>query len=207
MCNIIAFMETLLQNSVAFGDHISSICAIREASAVICQRNMPLIMKVEANDLITNPSFQGIKHTGAFDELSELLKQELAQWPSILGDILELLHQFFVVVPTFRARLSFVAVRNGMCKKFHTDVTDYRLLCTYRGAGTQFIRPEKLSANTKKVSRSDVEFIKEGEVILFRGGMSATEEYPPLLHRSPEVHHPVEHRLLLRLDTNMTAWE
>lgn len=204
----IAFMEKLVEETVISGNTLDTIAAIREASAAVCKRKIAPALQAEAEALLMDADFQQLKHTGTFDELSGFIQQSLKDsYPTISKDVTTLLGLFFELVPTESVRLSFAAVRNGMCKKFHTDITDYRLLCTYKGVGTEFVRSEALAENAKTINKSDIESLNAGEVILFRGALSATEECPPLLHKSPAVETEEEHRLLLRLDTNTTVWE
>ncbi|MGB0521735.1 MAG: DUF1826 domain-containing protein [Flammeovirgaceae bacterium] len=199
-------MKSLLKESVVVANDIQLLSTIQEASAVICQRELPQEMVEEAAKLLNDPDFEGIRALGTREELIQEL-EELAHYPAIQADIVHLLSLFFSAVGTESVRFAFIPVRNGMCRKFHTDVTDYRLLCTYKGVGTEIIRPENSIPGSDLFEQMSAESLKEGEVLLFRGALSATEEYPPLLHKSPAVNHPTDHRLLLRLDTNMTAWE
>jgi len=199
-------METLVKESSVLYQQDNLTFPIQEASAVVCQRNLSEAMIAEAKSLLANSTFEGIKKTGSIDELQQFLAQNLAESPHLLTDSIQLLQAFAQTVPTNDVRLAFMTVRNSMCKKLHTDITDYRLLCTYQGVGTEFVDAKNVSKNTDSIAASQIESLTEGDVILFRGAMSADDSHPPLLHKSPAVNDPSEHRLLLRLDTNMTAW-
>ncbi|MFT5915233.1 MAG: hypothetical protein ACI81T_001733 [Bacteroidia bacterium] len=205
-CNSIAFMNKQSKECVAIRNSIDSMSAIRESSAVVCERNISQLLRIEIEYLMSDSYFDDIKISGTFKELKQSLESMLSKWPCLSEDIIQLLQLFFENTATDSVRLSFFTLQSGMCRKFHTDVTDYRLLCTYRGVGTDFVSPAAQPKSPKEINESNVQSLTEGDVLLFRGAMSATEEFPPLLHKSPEVTTPKEHRLVLRLDTNTTVW-
>jgi len=81
-----------------------------------------------------------------------------------------------------------------MCPKFHLDNVVARLLCTYRGAGTDYV-PVRAEGDPKRVRR-----VPRGSVGLFRGRQWPADETTGLLHRSPAVDASSGSRLLLVID-------
>ncbi|MET1411497.1 DUF1826 domain-containing protein [Roseibium sp. HPY-6] len=81
-----------------------------------------------------------------------------------------------------------------MCPKFHVDNVPARLLCTYRGKGTEYVPMghENDQQSVRQVTR--------GAVALFRGGAWPGEERTGLFHRSPDPEPLSGHRLLLVID-------
>jgi len=79
-----------------------------------------------------------------------------------------------------------------MCPKFHIDNVQARLLCTYRGAGTEYV-PEREETDPGRVRQ-----VPQGSVALFRGRQWPGEEMTGLLHRSPAT--GKGRRLLLVMD-------
>ena len=214
ICNSVAYvtklrfeMKTAELSPIVTQNDFLNLNAIQEATAVICQRELSTVLKEEAQKVLQHDAFEGIRQSGNLPALKELLGKELSNYPHLLADTIRLLEQFFETVQPDEVRLGFLPVRNGMCRKFHTDITDFRLLCTYQGAGTDYILPEKVSEHTKDYATIPFESVNTGDVILFRGAAEATDTCPPLLHKSPSVQGEQEHRLLLRLDTNHTVWE
>lgn len=199
-------MNKQLKEFVAIRNSTDSMSAIKESSAVVCQRRISQLLRIETEYLLDDTSFEDIRISGTFEELKQSLKSTLSKFPCLSEDITQLLRLFLQNTSTDNARVSLFTLQNGMCRKFHTDVTDYRLLCTYKGVGTEFVNSATQLKSPKEINESDVQYLTEGDVILFRGAMSATEEFPPLLHKSPEVNTPEEHRLVLRIDTNTTVW-
>lgn len=86
-----------------------------------------------------------------------------------------------------------VKVSDGQdCPKWHLDAVNARLLCTLRGAGTQF-GPASAAAEVSAVRQ-----VPTGSVALFRGRHWAGEP-TGILHRSPPAV-PGHSRLLLVVD-------
>jgi hypothetical protein len=81
-----------------------------------------------------------------------------------------------------------------MCPKFHIDWVPARLLCTYRGAETEYV-PLGSEADPKRIRQA-----KRGAAALFRGALWNTDETTGILHRSPEVTPEDGPRLLLVID-------
>ncbi|MEO0976710.1 MAG: DUF1826 domain-containing protein [Pseudomonadota bacterium] len=81
-----------------------------------------------------------------------------------------------------------------MCPKFHVDNVPARLLCTYRGAGTEYVLAG-MEDDTRHISQ-----VKRGAVGLFRGGAWPGEEQTGLFHRSPDPAAGGGARLLLVID-------
>lgn len=81
-----------------------------------------------------------------------------------------------------------------MCPKFHVDNVPARLLCTYRGAGTEYVL-----AGAEDDPRQ-ISHVGRGAVGLFRGGAWPGQERTGLLHRSPDPAAGGGARLLLVID-------
>ena len=80
------------------------------------------------------------------------------------------------------------------CPKFHIDKVKARLLCTYRGAGTQYVRD--IHADIASRYRQ----VNTGDVALLRGLDFPAPESCTLLHRSPMVQEGDPTRFLLVID-------
>ena len=86
------------------------------------------------------------------------------------------------------------AIQTNACRKFHVDAVTARLICTYRGTGTQY------GVSTTGDDPDTVLTVPTGAPIVLRG--TRWPENPPsgLLHRSPPIAGTNETRLLLVLD-------
>lgn len=127
--------------------------------------------------------------------------------PLLLEDLAELLHQFGGIAKCQSFRLLLTTVDTDMCRKFHTDINDLRLLCTYIGPGTLWLPNEAIHNEPLQNKNDDIvadasliQQASEGDVVILKGAL-----YPdanPILHRSPTIEEKGEKRLLLRIDTN-----
>lgn len=81
-----------------------------------------------------------------------------------------------------------------MCPKFHTDNVVARLLCSYRGPGTDYV-VDGMEGDPRNIRQ-----VGTGSVALFRGRMWPDAESTGLLHRSPAVPEEIGARLLLVID-------
>ena len=91
-------------------------------------------------------------------------------------------------------RLRFDVVTNNACRKFHIDAVTARLVCTYRGTGTQY------GISTDGAEPSQIFTVPTGAPILMRGTLWPEKPSSGLLHRSPPIEGTSETRLLLVLD-------
>ena len=82
-----------------------------------------------------------------------------------------------------------------MCRKFHSDYNQLRLICTYVGSGTLW-----LPDDTEKdiILGQDIQQIKTGHIAILKGKLYPNAK--PVFHRSPEIETFNEKRILLRID-------
>ncbi|MEO1652562.1 MAG: DUF1826 domain-containing protein, partial [Bacteroidota bacterium] len=124
----------------------------------------------------------------------------------LLQDIKELLEAFADISQETDFSIYWAIVENGMCRRFHTDANTFRLLCTYAGPGTQWVKPENINqdrahcpGNEMIIDMQKIEQTKPFEVVILKGALQKHCSQP-LLHRSPPLDNEGEKRLLLRID-------
>lgn len=91
-------------------------------------------------------------------------------------------------------RLRCDVVTTNACRKFHTDAVTARLICTYRGTGTQY------GISTDGAEPRRVFTVPAGAAILLRGTLWQERPKSGLVHRSPPIEGTGETRLLFVLD-------
>lgn len=91
-------------------------------------------------------------------------------------------------------RMRFDVIATNACRKFHTDTITARLVCTYRGTGTQY------GVSTDKNAPRHVYTVPPCAPILLRGKLWPEQPNSGLLHRSPPIEGTGETRLLFVLD-------
>lgn len=135
--------------------------------------------------------------------LATFFTEKLPQCERLRLDILDLVRLFDKVVKGDSYRLLFSTVSGNMCRKFHTDINDLRLLCTYFGEGTLWVVENKSSKETgdeQLIHEEQIQQASAGDVLILKGALHPDGD--PILHRSPSIEENGGRRLLLRLDTN-----
>ena len=94
-------------------------------------------------------------------------------------DAEELSHCICNITRTERIRLRLEKVDDNACSKLHIDNVVARMICTYRGPGTQ------LAFETSKPS--DIQTVPTGMPLLLKGSLWPSETEPELRHRSPVI--------------------
>jgi len=113
---------------------------------------------------------------------------------ALIDDAAALADLFAGIMQAPYLRVRFDVVRGNACRRFHLDAVTARLVCTYRGTGTQY-----------GVSRDGAEphrvfTVQTGSPILLRGTRWPETPRSGLLHRSPPIEGTGETRLVLVLD-------
>ncbi|NOD62088.1 MULTISPECIES: DUF1826 domain-containing protein [unclassified Ruegeria] len=91
-------------------------------------------------------------------------------------------------------RLRLDVITTNACRRFHIDAVTARLVCTYKGTGTQY------GVSTGGADPSRVFTTPTGAPILLRGTLWPAQPDPGFLHRSPPIEGTGETRLVLVLD-------
>lgn len=109
-------------------------------------------------------------------------------------DIVSLADMFGGLMKARFLRLRLDVVTSNACHRFHVDAITARLICTYRGTGTQY----GISSDGNDPKR--VFTVPTGAPILLRGRLWPEQPPSGLLHRSPPIEGSGETRLVLALD-------
>jgi hypothetical protein len=114
----------------------------------------------------------------------EILADDASALATIFNDI----------IPSSHFQLRFDVVKTNACRKFHIDAVTARLICTYRGSGTQY------GISTDGAEPNRIFSVPTGSAMLLRGTLWPEKPKSGLLHRSPPIEGKDETRLLLVLD-------
>lgn len=112
----------------------------------------------------------------------------------LIDDIAALADVFAALMDTSYLRLRLDVVNDNACSKFHIDAVTARLVCTYRGTGTQY----GISTDGSEPKR--VFTVPTGAPIILRGTLWPDPPQSGLMHRSPPIEGIGETRLVLVLD-------
>ncbi|MEM9099541.1 MAG: DUF1826 domain-containing protein [Pseudomonadota bacterium] len=123
---------------------------------------------------------------------ADLPKGRERDWLS--ADIAQLAAQFNALVSSPYMRLRLDVVTTNMCRKFHIDSVMARLICTYRGTGTQY------GVSSDGTDPEQIATVPTGAPVILRGRLWPESPASGLLHRSPPIEGSGETRLVLVLD-------
>ena len=112
----------------------------------------------------------------------------------LVDDVAALADIFAGLTPAPYLRLRFDVTTTNACRKFHIDAVTARLICTYRGTGTQY------GISTDGAEPRRVFTLPTGSPIVLRGTLWPERPTSGLLHRSPPIEGTGETRLVLVLD-------
>ncbi|MEM7721503.1 MAG: DUF1826 domain-containing protein [Pseudomonadota bacterium] len=110
------------------------------------------------------------------------------------ADIADLARRFTAIMRAPYLRLRLDAITSNACRKFHIDAIMARLICTYRGSGTQY----GIAMDGAEPDR--VFQVATGAPMILRGTRWPESPRSGLLHRSPPIAGTGETRLVLVLD-------
>lgn len=112
----------------------------------------------------------------------------------LIDDIRALAAHFNTLVSAPFLRLRLDVVTNNACRKFHTDSVLARLICTYRGTGTQY----GIASDGPEPRR--IFTVPTGAPVLLRGKLWPEHPCSDLVHRSPPIEGTGETRVVLVID-------
>ncbi len=125
-------------------------------------------------------------------DLSGLPDTPEREW--LQDDIVSLADMFSDLLNARYLRLRLDVVTTNACRKFHIDAITARLVCTYRGTGTQY------GISHDGADPAHVFTVETGAPILLRGTLWPEQPSFGLLHRSPPIEGTGQTRLVLALD-------
>jgi hypothetical protein len=112
----------------------------------------------------------------------------------LIDDVSALADFFANMMGSDWLRLRIDPVDTNACRRFHIDAVTARLVCTYRGLGTQFA-----TANDGALPEQ-IHTVPTCSPIVLRGTLWPENPSAHLRHRSPPIEGTGETRLLLVLD-------
>lgn len=181
-----------------------------EINLAVWQRDVPSeisiwLSRIRGEDLAARPRDidrrlpAGNVATALLSELSVNDPIARAGVASLARDAKELAHLFAQLSGCSSVRLRLDWVAEQRCPRVHADRVSTRLLCTYRGAGTEWISNDvTLSSPHAEPCKDMLNRLGTGDVAIMKGSLDGGAS--PLRHRSPPLNDPDEWRLLLSFD-------
>jgi hypothetical protein len=145
------------------------------------------------------------------DDVAKLLQQQgldplaYSNWRN---DLSRLANQYFSISDDRDATLRLVTTDDDDCRRFHVDHSKLRLLCTYRGPGTEWLTNDQIDRLAQSTGAPNDDIIRFGEPSQFEPfwvGILKGDTYPGnsgygLVHRSPPISGSGLTRVLFCLD-------
>ncbi len=180
------------------------------------QRSVPSDLSAAAQRIIDSKPFfkvsTSVSQYDAYDSLYDVLGAN-SDAQLVSDDVAEIVVMFCCLFDLEQVGLRLATLDRAMCPKFHVDRVPCRLVTTYSGVATEWLRHEvvdrsKLGVGSKGKSdeesglyleSSDIQQLEEGDVALLKGESWLGNEGGGLVHRSPQLC-DTQKRLLLTLD-------
>ena len=168
---------------------------IAEFGALLVALNEPLAdsMVIELSSEDAKPNLRGLASSC----------RDLEGYEGFVADVSWLVSAFACLLGAKRIGVRLRLLDKAMCPRFHVDHVPVRLITTYAGIGSQWLREGVM--DRRKLSQPDaepserIEQIQCGEVALLKGTKWHGNEGHGLIHRSPALKAD-ERRLILTLD-------
>ncbi|MGY2291564.1 DUF1826 domain-containing protein [Pseudomonas sp. SDO528_S397] len=129
--------------------------------------------------------------------------RDLEGYEGFIADVSWLVSAFACLLGARRIGIRLRLLDKAMCPRFHVDHVPVRLITTYAGVGSEWLREGAM--DRRRLSQPDaepvdnIEHIRCGEVALLKGEKWHGNEGNGLIHRSPSLQAD-ERRLILTLD-------
>ena len=179
-----------------------------EKNITVYEREIPHLEKdIES---LVGKEFE-LRCSGTLKEIESAIRAGLKNETALCEDAISLLVRFKEISEADSFRILLEKVETNMCRKFHTDINDLRMLCTYSGQGTMWL-PEgavnrsflkSMEGNESIVSDNAlVQQVSAGDVVILKGAIYPQKNTKAIVHRSPPIEESGEKRILFRIDTN-----
>lgn len=168
---------------------------IAEFGALLVALDEPLAdaMVIELSDENAMPNLQGLASSCC----------DLEGYEGFIADVSWLVSAFACLLGAKRIGVRLRLLDKAMCPRFHVDHVPVRLITTYAGVGSQWLREGVMDRRTLGQPDAEpgerIEQVQCGEVALLKGTKWHGNEAHGLIHRSPALKAD-ERRLILTLD-------
>jgi hypothetical protein len=152
-------------------------------------------LSLELHDEDTEPDLSGL--ASGFSDLEG--------YEGFIADLKWLVGAFACLLGARRIGLRLRVLDKAMCPRFHVDHVPVRLITTYAGIGSEWLREGEMDRQqlgkplAEPQEKSRIQQLVSGEVALLKGEKWHGNEGFGLIHRSPQPA-PGERRLMLTLD-------
>ncbi|MEB0047109.1 MULTISPECIES: DUF1826 domain-containing protein [unclassified Pseudomonas] len=168
---------------------------IADFASLLLSLNEPLAeaLSLELSGEDTEPNLQGL--ASSFSDLEG--------YEGFIADVSWLVSAFACLLGAQRIGVRLRVLDKAMCPRFHVDHVPVRLITTYAGIGSQWLKEGVMDrqqlGQPEAEPLSQIQQVIQGEVALLKGENWRGNEGFGLIHRSPQPA-PGARRLILTLD-------
>ncbi|MFJ2481543.1 DUF1826 domain-containing protein [Pseudomonas sp. NPDC087598] len=184
-----------------------------DVNLAIWQRQLPLhiaefaSLLLSLNEPLAESLYLDITDEDVDPDLTGLASgfRDLEGYEGFIADLKWLVGAFACLLGARRIGLRLRVLDKAMCPRFHVDHVPVRLITTYAGIGSEWLREGEMDrrqlgqANAEPHEVWQIQRLTSGEVALLKGEKWHGNEGFGLIHRSPQLA-PDERRLMLTLD-------
>ncbi|MBK5526655.1 DUF1826 domain-containing protein [Pseudomonas sp. TH06] len=184
-----------------------------DVNLAIWQRQLPLhiaefaSLLLSLNEPLAESLYLDITDEDVDPDLNGLASnfRDLEGYEGFIADLKWLVGAFACLLGARRIGLRLRVLDKAMCPRFHVDHVPVRLITTYAGIGSEWLREGEMDrlqlgqANAEPHEAWQIQRLTSGEVALLKGEKWHGNEGFGLIHRSPQLA-PGERRLMLTLD-------
>lgn len=202
--------------------HVAQAKNVRDAEAIfhagvdiaLIKRDYPRIVKLEFETL--NRKLRGeyrgfITRTNTMGPLAEFVQpfcESRITAQIVLGEIVGVIHDFMDLTGQMAVQIVLGQITGDHCRLFHCDKNHLRLLCTYTGKGTEWLRNEDVhrdglgtGTNAGHIDGRPIQQLRPYDIAIIKGDSYPENEGSGLVHRSPPMLAGDEPRIFLALDS------
>ncbi|MDG1476494.1 MAG: DUF1826 domain-containing protein [Vicingaceae bacterium] len=207
-------------------DHFSYVSKFSDLSLIqkedinitIYERELPKSINSYLNHILNegfrplNVSLNINEFKNSFDNhFKELILKYKEEHQHLKKDIENLLFQFSEICNNNQLKIFFGIVDTDMCKRFHVDMYELRMLCTYKGQGTMWLSEDNINHEALNSFKENEEIVlnneavnqlNERDVAIIKGALYPNSKVGGLVHRSPAIENLKQKRIILRVDSN-----
>lgn len=154
-----------------------------------------------------------VRSSGSIPEIMMKFRAVMSEYKcqAMAQDVEFLLHQFKKASGADSFRLLFETAASDMCRRFHSDMNDLRMLSTYSGPGTLWLKDDNVNREALRSvdgtmeivkKKEEIQQVKTGAAVILKGALYPKDETKAIVHKSPEIESDGGRRLMLRLDVN-----
>ena len=206
--NIIA-EETAPYSNIRITNSLKELSSINDPGIelVISQRALPTSLLNWVNNIENSriPNFRILVKPGDLKTALDEKLEETGLLPNgasdlFIDDISNLVAIFSQITMNELVDVRLDRIDDDACWKFHKDSVETRLLTTYRGPSTQWVKPQFSDRALREQKKYDgpLESLQLNDVAIFRGNRANFAE--GVVHRSPPMAQTGGVRLLLCLN-------